>query len=138
MRARVLFPLRWLDVFFPHRDCYGFQFFRCGRWTAACWWVPITTKLAPHRHPGQNVTIWPLFGINTTFNCCPMGEYPQGVKTAKAWPLRPVFTPAGWFHFANKETPSKPRRGPFVFINVIEWLDGVPRHPRDGYEVVHL
>ena len=122
---------------FEHRGCWGFQFFRCGRWTAAFWWVPITTKLAPHLHPGQCVTIIPLFGIRTTFNRCPVGKYPEGVETFKAWPLRPVVTPDGYFHFANKETADKPRRGPFVFINIIRW-EGKPRHPRDGFKLVDL
>lgn len=124
--------------FYSHRDCYGLQFLRVGSWTASIWVVPRSTKLAPHTHPGQHVVIIPLFCIRTTFNRCRIGEYPQGVETFKAWPLNVYETPDGYFHFANKGSENKPRRGPFIFLNMIKWWDGKPRHPKDGFELVDL
>ncbi len=122
-------------AFFKHRGCYGLQVFRIGRWTAAFWWVPRDTKLAPHQHPGQTVIIIPLVCIRTTFNVCPMGGFPKQVRTRRAWPLGIYVTPDGCFHFANKSDPRRERVGPFVFFNIIKWK-GQPRPPRDGFRVI--
>lgn len=123
--------------FYHHRDCYGLQLLRLWSWTFTVWWVPRTTKLMPHTHPNQDVTIITLFGLRTTFNRMRPG-IADSLVTRQAWPLSIHYTPCNWVHFANKGSEGKPRVGPFIYLSIIHWLDGKPKHPRDGFEIVSI
>lgn len=122
---------------YHHRDCYGLQLLRLWSWTFTVWYVPITTKLLPHTHPDQHVIIIVLFGLRTTFNRIRPG-IADSLVTRNAWPGSVHVTPNGWAHFANKGSDGKPRRGPFIYLSIIKWLDGKPKHPRDGFEIVEV
>jgi hypothetical protein len=127
--------------FFKHRGCYGLQLLRIRNYTVSFWIVPRNTKLMPHSHPNQVVYIIPLFCIRTTFNRCPentFGLFPGKVETFRAWPFKCYVTPNGYVHFANKSHETKPRIGPFIFINIIKWIDGNVKLPKDGYRLAPI